>query len=202
MTTMTCALVLDRDAIPSVTAVVSHLAECGHTVTFPRGFEFAHDDRGLWRPITLDGTKTGFDCVLSPVASRADDDPESVQQLNGLGSHLLEFGARGQESVHAMTVVLGAICDLSDASGWVEEEVIPADEMLLFLDGVANSQDEVAKRIAALPQPTKAEQEAAFKALTDRRPAAPSQDRTRSLAIWVLAALAAGLFGWWMAVYR
>lgn len=139
MTTMSCALVLDRAAIPAVAEVMRRLAEQGHAVVFPRGFEFTAKDRDLWVPVTVDGTRTGFDCGLHTVDSLADEDPDAAAQLRAVGSHLLEFGARGADSVAAVTVVMRALCELSGASGWVEEEVIPAAEMPHLLRGMAVS---------------------------------------------------------------
>jgi hypothetical protein len=39
MTTMSCALVVGREAIPQVADVVRRVAEHGHTITFHRGFD-------------------------------------------------------------------------------------------------------------------------------------------------------------------
>lgn len=135
MTTMQCALVADREAVPATADVEKRLAAYGHTVRFPRGFEFNDGGHAGWRPITLNGTKTGFDYGLFTVASMAEEDPSTAAKLNGIGSHFLDFGARGQESGRAVTVVLRAICELSGASGWAADEVIPADEMSQFLAG-------------------------------------------------------------------
>lgn len=198
MTTMACALVVDRDAVPAVADVVKRLAEHGHAITFPRGFEFTDGDHELWLPVTLDGTRTGFDYGIVPVDSLAGEDPEAAASLGDIGSHVLDFGARGQESVRAATIVLRAICELSGASGWVEGEVVPAGDMPRFLTGVAESAEGLAARLAALPQPTKAQQKAAFKAFMDSRPKAPSPRRF-TIAMWIVLWVGAGLIGWFLA---
>lgn len=199
MTTMNCALVVHRDAIPPVTDVVARLAEHGHAVGFPRGFEFTAGGRGPWIPITLDGARTGFDYALDPVASLADEVPATAASLSGRGSHVIAFGARGPESVRAVTAVMRAICELSGASGWVEEELIPADAMPQFLAGIAESNERLAAQLAAAPQQTKAEKDAAFKAFMAGKPRAQAGRSGLGMTAWICIWIGAGLVGWFLA---
>lgn len=197
---MNCTLIVNDDAIPATAALVQRLAEHGHTVRFPSGFELADERRDLWLPLTLDGTKTGFDCGLHHVASLADEDPETAARLGAIGTRLLEFGARGPDSVRAATAVLRALCELSGASGWVDEEIIPAEAMPDFLAGVAESNEALEAKLASLPKPTKAEQDAAFKAFQAIRPK-PTPERTggANKVLWICVYVGAAVIGWYLA---
>lgn len=200
MTTMNLALIVAREAIPTAAAVVKAAEEQGHRITFPRGFEFGQDRRDPWIAITLDGAKTGCDIVLSTVESLADEDPGAAERLARVGTHLLGFGARGQDSVRAVAVVARALAALSAASAWVEEELVPAADVPALLDGIESAAQGLESAIAALPRPSKAEQQAAFDAMRARS-AAPAPPRsTGRAALWILFYVGVALVGWFVAI--
>lgn len=200
MTTMHIALIVAHGSIPKTDAVVHAVAEQGHRITFPRGFEFGQASRDPWIAITLDGTKTGFDVALSTVESLADDDPRAAERLARVGTHLLGFGARGQDSVRAVAVVVRAVAALSAASAWVEEELVPAADVPGLLDGIVSAAQGLESAIAALPRPSRAEQQAAFAAMRASGAAPAPPRRTGRAALWILFYVGMALVGWFVAI--
>lgn len=202
MTTLQVSLIVRRGAIPSAADVARRCADHGQRVSFPRGFEFDEPDQGPWIPITLDGVRTGFDVGLSTVALMAGEDPESAARLGKIGSHLLTLGARGRDSMHAVVALVGAISELSGTAAWVEDEVVPADDVPQFLAGIAAAEEQLQAAIAALPSRSKAEQDAAFRRLEASRGSAtdgrwPLWGR---IVLWVCIYAGIALAGWFIAL--
>lgn len=142
------ALILDAARIPSAADVAAAIAAHGHRVEFPKGFEFAHRDGGLWRTAMLDGESTGFDYLLYDAAEAGD--PETVVPPAGAGDRLLSFGARGDASIKLVAHVERAICELTGAQGWIEEELVPTDEMIAGATHTIENWDRIAAGIRAV----------------------------------------------------
>lgn len=128
MTTSSSLLLLDAAAVPTTAKVVGWAAQHGHALGFPEGFALNDESHQLWLPVTLNGEKTGFDYGIFPVAQLLDDKPE----LNGIADSFLDFGARGERSLFAMSLVQRAICELTGAQGYWEEERLSNDDMVDF----------------------------------------------------------------------
>jgi len=149
------ALIAQDARIPATAAVADAIRSYGHEAVFSDGFEFAVRDGGLWRTVSIDGEQAGFDYVVSELANWEDDD--EITFPRNVGDTLLEFGARGNVSIKLVAYVQRAICELSDAYGWIDQELIPPSEMISDCKNTAENWDEIAAKLdadwAAMPTP-------------------------------------------------
>jgi hypothetical protein len=120
------ALIIHRDALPTAEALVAALAEGGVTIVFPAGFNPGQSADG-WLQVTVDGEKTGFDYVVTPLHElEADALPGGATDW---GDTLLSFGARGSLSATTVSLIQEVMGRRYRAALLVEDELVSPDAL-------------------------------------------------------------------------
>ncbi len=184
-------LFLDFSAVPAADAVVRKVAEYGHAIAFPAGFDTTDRTHSGWMPALLNGVETGFDYAIMSRQQYHGNDPE-VPECPEHGDTVLAFTARGpQTSILAMSLVQRAICELTDAQGWWQEgeERLGNADMIKFCIAAI-------KAIEANPAPAESRRKPSMASAEDKRFAIRVLIIFGAvlLGIYVLSALAGYLF--------
>lgn len=161
-------LFLDYSAIPAADAIACKVAEYGHAIAFPAGFDTTDKAHAGWVPALVNGVDTGFDYAVMSRDQYLGNDPEAPDYPEH-GDTALAFAARGHESsILAMSLVQRAICEVTDAQGWWQEgeQRLSNAEMIEFCKGtIAAIKSSPAPVVRARPAATSAEKRLAIKAL-------------------------------------
>ncbi|MBB4614681.1 hypothetical protein [Novosphingobium taihuense] len=184
-------LFLDFSAVPVADAIVRKVAEYGHAIAFPAGFETTDKAHSGWVPALLNGVDTGFDYGVMSREQYLGNDLEAPDYPEH-GNIVLAFAARGhQSSILAMSLVQRAICELTDAQGWWQEgeERLGNADMIKFCI-------ETIKAIEANPAPAEPRRKPSRASAEDKRFAIKTLIIFGAvlLGIYVLSALAGQLF--------
>ncbi len=185
------ALFLDLSAVPAAEAVVRKIAEYGHAIALPVGFDTTDPIFSGWVPVFLNGIETGFDYAMLSRQQYLGNDPDAPD-YPAHGDTVLAFAARGhQTSILAMSLVQRAICELTDAQGWWpegEERLGNADMIKYCIATI--------KAIEANPAPAEPRRKASKVSAEDKRFAIKTLIIFGSVlvGIYVLSALAGYLF--------
>lgn len=161
-------LFLDYSAIPAADAIACKVAEYGHAIAFPAGFDTTDKAHAGWVPALVNGVDTGFDYAVMSRDQYLGNDPEAPDYPEH-GDTALTFAARGHESsILAMSLVQRAICEVTDAQGWWQEgeQRLSNAEMIEFCKGtIAAMKSSPAPVVRARPAASSAEKRLAIKAL-------------------------------------
>lgn len=184
-------LFLDFSAVPAADVIVRKVAEYGHAIAFPAGFDTTDKAHSGWVPALLNGVDTGFDYAVLSREQYLGNDPEAPDYPEH-GDTALAFAARGhQSSILAMSLVQRAICELTDAQGWWQEgeERLGNADMIKFCI-------ETIKAVEANPAPTEPRRKPSRASAEDKRFAIKVLIIFGSVlvGIYVLSALAGHLF--------
>ena len=184
-------LFLDFSAVPAADAIVRKVAEYGHAIAFPAGFDTTDKAHSGWVPALLNGVNTGFDYAVLSREQSLGNAPEAPDYSEH-GDTALAFAARGhQSSILAMSLVQRAICELTDAQGWWQEgeERLGNADMIKFCI-------ETIKAVEANPAPTEPRRKPSRASAEDKRFAIKVLIIFGSVlvGIYVLSALAGHLF--------
>lgn len=119
------ALIVRKADLPTVAELVAAVAETGVDLAFPA--EFALDqDVGGWLPVAVDGTESGFDYGVHPLADWPEEEcPEGALDL---GDTVLSFGARGTLSAQTVTHIQQVLGRRWRAALWIEGELLPPED--------------------------------------------------------------------------
>ena len=184
-------LFLDLSAVPAADSIVRKVAEYGHAIAFPAGFDTTDKAHSGWVPALLNGVDTGFDYLVMSREQYLGNDPEAPDYPEH-GDTALAFAARGhQSSILAMSLVQRAICELADAQGWWQEggERLGNADMIKLCTATI-------KTIEANPAPVEPRRKASMASAEDKRFAIKTLIIFGSVlvGIYVLSALAGYLF--------
>lgn len=184
-------LFLDFAAVPAADAIVRKIADCGHAIAFPAGFNTTDTTFSGWVPVLLNGVETGFDYTVMSRQQYLGNDPEASGYPEH-GDTALAFAARGhQTSILAMSLVQRAICELTDAQGWWQEgeERLGNADMIKFCIATI-------KAIEANPAPVEPRRKASRVSAEEKRFAIKTLIIFGSVlvSIYVLSALAGHFF--------
>lgn len=119
------ALIVRKDALPTVAQLAADIAETGVAVDFPAGFALDQDVGG-WVPVVVDGEPSGFNYAVQPLSGM--DPAELPEGATGAGDTLLSFGGQGSLSAETVLLVQLVMGRRYRASLLIEDELLPPED--------------------------------------------------------------------------